>query len=101
VAARLLVTLAVLAGIAAGLVLLSRQVFFLGTDDRGLLTLYRGLPYDGPLGTRLYTDDYHSAIPVRTIPPLQRQRILDHELRWRDDAADLVRRLEIARAAAR
>lgn len=101
VAARLLVTVAVLAGLVAGLVLLSRQAFFLGTDDRGLLTLYRGLPYEGPLGARLYSEDYRSAIPVQTIPKMQRERILDHELRSRGDAADLVRRLEIARAAVR
>ena len=30
------------------------QVYFVGTNDRGLVTLYRGVPYELPLGIDLY-----------------------------------------------
>ena len=49
-----LVVLAVLAGIGTGLYALSRQVYFLGTNDAGLVTLYRGIPYELPFGVDLY-----------------------------------------------
>jgi serine/threonine protein phosphatase PrpC len=41
--------------IAIGAVyVVSRNVYFVGTNDDGLVTLYRGLPYDLPLGVELY-----------------------------------------------
>ena len=40
---------------------LSRQVYFVGTNDAGLVTLYRGVPYDLPFGVDLYEEDYASA----------------------------------------
>jgi hypothetical protein len=33
-------------------------------------------------------------VPAAAVPRLQRKRILDHELRSRTDAADLVREIE-------
>jgi len=101
---RLRTAVLVLAGVAVlafGAVAASRQVFFLGTNDQGLVTLYRGLPYDGPFGLRFYDEQYASAVPAASMRPLQRQRVLDHQLRPRQDAADLIRQLERARTAAR
>ena len=89
-----LVVLAVLAGLTAGAVVGVRQVYFVGQDDRGLVTLYRGMPYDLPFGLDLYDPVYVSSVPARTLSAQQRRRVLDHQLRSRDDAADLVRRLE-------
>ena len=90
----LLLALVVLAGLAVGAVVGARQVYFVGQDDRGLVTLYRGVPYELPFGLDLYDSRYVSAVPVRTLTPQQRRRVLDHQLRSRDDAADIVRRLE-------
>jgi PPM family protein phosphatase len=89
-----LLVLAVLAGLGVGAVAGLRQVYFVGQDDRGLVTLYRGVPYELPLGIDLYDSIYVSSVPARTLPAQQRRRVLDHQLRSRDDAADIVRRLE-------
>jgi protein phosphatase len=77
-----------------GLYALSRQVYFVGTNDAGLVTVYRGIPYELPLGVNLYTEDYASGMPARAIPNARRARVLDHEWRSRTDAVDLVRALE-------
>jgi protein phosphatase len=90
----LLVVLAVLAGLTVGGIVGLRQVYFVGQDDRGLVTLYRGVPYDLPFGVDLYDSVYVSSTPARALSPQQRRRVLDHQLRSRDDAADIVRRLE-------
>jgi PPM family protein phosphatase len=89
-----LVTLLIVVAILGGLYLGSRQVYFLGTDDAGLVTMYRGLPYELPLGIDLYDEEYASGVPARSIPATRRERVLDHEWRGRDDASDLVRALE-------
>jgi serine/threonine protein phosphatase PrpC len=91
---RTLVVLAVLAGVVSGLYALSRQVYFLGTNDAGLVTLYKGIPYQLPLGIDLYQQDYASGVPARAIPATRRKRVLDHEWRSRQDARDLLRALE-------
>jgi len=91
------VTLLVVAAILGGLYLGSRQVYFLGTDEGGLVTMYRGLPYELPFGVDLYTEHYASGVPARAIPRQRRERVLDHEWRGRDDAVDLVRELERGR----
>jgi protein phosphatase len=87
-------TLAVLAAVGAGLYAASRQVYFVGTNDAGLVTLYRGLPYELPFGIELYEEEYASSVPARAIPRNRRGRVLDHEWRGRDDAVDLMRAIE-------
>jgi protein phosphatase len=91
---RVLVPLLVTAVVVGGLYLGARQVYFLGTSDNGVVTLYRGLPYDLPFGIELYSEDFESSVPASAIPQQRRERVLDHELRSRDDAADLVKALE-------
>jgi protein phosphatase len=93
-ALRVLVPLLVTAVVVGGLYLGARQVYFLGTSDNGVVTLYRGLPYDLPFGIELYSEDFESSVPASAIPQQRRERVLDHELRSRDDAADLVKALE-------
>ena len=90
----LLVVLAVLAALTVGAVVGVRSVYFVGQDDRGLVTLYRGVPYDLPFGIDLYDTVYVSSTPARALSAQERRRILDHQLRSRDDAADIVSRLE-------
>jgi protein phosphatase len=82
--------------VGGGLYAGSRQVWFLGTNDDGAVTLYRGVPYELPLGFELYEQKYVSGVPAAAIPGERRQRVLDHQLRSRDDAVDLLRRLDVA-----
>jgi PPM family protein phosphatase len=89
-----IVVLAVLTGVVVGLYALSRQVYFIGTNDAGLVTLYRGVPYELPFGLELYEEEYASGMPARAIPDRRRGRVLDHEWRGREDAVDLLRALE-------
>ena len=93
-AVKTLLVLAVLAAVVTGLYALSRQVYFVGTNDAGLVTLYRGIPYELPFGVELYEEEYPSGVPARAIPDRRRDRVLDHEWRSREDAVDLIRALE-------
>ncbi|MBA2630987.1 MAG: hypothetical protein H0U84_08205, partial [Thermoleophilaceae bacterium] len=89
-----LVALALLAGVGAGLYALSRQVYFVATNEGGLVTLYRGVPYELPFGVDLYEQEYASGVPARAIPSARRRAVLDHSWRTHEDASDLVRQLE-------
>jgi serine/threonine protein phosphatase PrpC len=93
-ALRVALGLVVVAAVVGGLYALSRQVYFVGTNDAGLVTVYRGIPYELPFGINLYQQDYASGMPARAIPAGRRERVLDHEWRGRGDALDLVRALE-------
>jgi protein phosphatase len=88
------VAVLVVGGIGTGLWALSRQVWFVGTDDAGLVALYRGVPYDLPFGIHLYTRQYQSGVPAQAIPASRRGHVLNNEWRSRGDAVDLVRQLE-------
>jgi PPM family protein phosphatase len=89
-----LVALLAVGGVVAGLYAASRQVYFVGTNEAGLVTLYRGLPYELPFGLELYEEEYASGVPARAIPRKRRGRVLDHEWRGHDDAVDLMRAIE-------
>ena len=93
-AVKTLFVLALLAAVVTGVYALSRQVYFIGTNDAGLVTLYRGIPYELPFGVDLYEEEYPSGVPARAIPDRRRERVLDHEWRSREDAVDLIRALE-------
>jgi PPM family protein phosphatase len=79
-------------GVAAWLA--TRAVFFVGTDSSGVVTIYRGLPYELPFGVKLYENYYESGVPADEVPLRRRRKLLDHQLRSRSDASDLVRQLE-------
>lgn len=89
----------VLAIAAAGAALGALQVYFLGIDEQGMLTVYRGLPYEGPMSLNLYTVEYTSTEPATKLTPAERARLLDHHLRNRADALDLIRQVEQGRVA--
>jgi len=74
-------------------------VYFVGTNDEGFVTLYRGLPYSLPAGVDLFTVNYVSGVPIETLPQTRRRQLVDHTLRSHDDASDLVRELERGRIA--
>jgi protein phosphatase len=90
-----LIAVLVLAPIVAGLFAASQVVYFVGTDSGARVTVFRGLPYDLPLGVHLYSTNYVSGVPATQVPPPRRRTLLDHTLRSRNDAYDLVRRLEL------
>jgi serine/threonine protein phosphatase PrpC len=91
-----LLGLLVLAALVAGAVFGARQIYFLGTDEGGRVALYRGLPYDLPLGVELYSEVYSSPTQVASLPEDRRDEVTDHELRGRDDAESLITDLERA-----
>ncbi|HVF79147.1 MAG TPA: Stp1/IreP family PP2C-type Ser/Thr phosphatase [Solirubrobacteraceae bacterium] len=75
----------------------NQAVFFVGTNNEGFVTLYRGLPYSLPAGIDLYKVNYVSSVPLQTLPAARRKQLVDHTLRSHDDASDLVRELERGR----
>jgi len=87
----------VLAALLVGFYFGSREFYFLGTNDQGLVSLYRGLPYDLPLGVELYEQQYVSGVPAASIEPGRREEIVGHQLREEGDALDLMRDLEEGR----
>jgi protein phosphatase len=92
-----LLSVVAMAGLVAGLLVAGRSVYFVGASDAGIVALYRGLPYELPFGLELYDEVYESTEPARSLPEPQRSNVLDHRLRSRRDAADLVRWAERGR----
>jgi protein phosphatase len=86
----------VIAGIGAAAVFGARQIYFLGIDEGGRVTLYRGLPYDLPLGIELYSEVYSIPVQASSVPVDRRDSLTDHDLRSRDDAVDLLDDLQSA-----
>jgi PPM family protein phosphatase len=81
--------------VAAGGWLATQSVYFIGTNKEGLVTVFRGLPYELPAGVNLYSTSFVSGVASRQLDSARRRSLLDHKLRSHDDAADLVRRLEL------
>ena len=95
VIAGLAATLIVLALVIGGGYLATRQLYFIGTNAQGIVTIYRGLPYGLPAGIHLYETFYVSGVPASLVPPDRRSALLNNNLRSQSDASDLVRRLEL------
>jgi len=89
-AAKVLAALLVVAAIAFGAWYGTRQVWFLGTDDAGRVSLYRGLPYELPFGIELYSERYASPIQTDSLPARRQDAVTGHDLRSREDAVSLV-----------
>jgi PPM family protein phosphatase len=91
----LLGTLAVLALIVAGAFLALQSVYFIGTNERGLVTLYQGVPFTLPGNIDLFSRQYVSGVGASTLTARQRSTLLDHSLRSESKAASLIRSLEL------
>ena len=91
-----LIVVSCLIGLVAAFWLATRQVFFIGVDEsRGsVVTLYKGLPYDLPLGIRMYSPVRHTGVTLQSVPSNRRETFTDHTLRSKDDAEGLVKALE-------
>jgi serine/threonine protein phosphatase PrpC len=94
-----LALLVVLAVVLAGGYVASTAVYFIGTNGRGLVTVFSGLPFALPGNVKLYSTYYVTGVPASSIAPARRQTLLDHSLRSQRDATDLVRRLELGQIA--
>jgi protein phosphatase len=89
------IVVVVLAAVIAGLYALDRKFWFVGTNDRSQVTLFRGLPYDLPFGIALYSEEYQSTVPVVAVTDArQRKYVLDHHARSEGDSRALVRDIE-------
>jgi PPM family protein phosphatase len=87
---------AIVAVIAGGAVYGLHHVYFLGTDSGGRVALYRGLPYDLPLGIKLYSEVYAAPVQVAAIPGGRQDSATNHTLRSRADAISLIDDLQVA-----
>jgi protein phosphatase len=94
-AGALLAVVIVLGVIGGGAYVALQQVYFIGTNGRGLVTMFRGVPFTLPGGVALYTSDYVSGVSGSTLTADQRRRLLDHSLRSEGNAGSLVHSLEL------
>jgi serine/threonine protein phosphatase PrpC len=93
--AALLAAVIVLFLVGGGGYLATRQLFFVGTNPQGIVTIYRGLPYDLPFGLHLYEQFYVSGVPAQLVPAARRPQLLNHQLRSQADAISLVHAAEL------
>ncbi len=91
----LAIVLVVLGLLASGAYLAAQSVYFIGTNARGLVTLYNGVPYQLPGPIKLYSSDYVSGVSASTLTAVRRHTLLDHSLRSEADATGLMRSLEL------
>lgn len=90
-----LIVLVVLGVVVSGAYLALQSVYFIGTNQRGLVTVFSGIPYELPGGIKLYSSNYVSGVSAATLSPQRRDALLDHSWRSEGDAATLVRQLEL------
>ena len=93
--AALLAVVIVLFLVGGGGYLATRQLFFVGTNGQGIVTVFRGLPYQLPLGIHLYEQFYVSGVPAQYVPAARRGELLNHQLRSQADAISLVHAAEL------
>jgi PPM family protein phosphatase len=91
----LAVIVAVLAVIGAGAYVALQSVYFIGTNDRGLVTVFRGVPFKLPGNLALYSSNYVSGVSASTLTAARRHTLLDHSLRSEANAATLMHSLEL------
>ncbi|HWD11580.1 MAG TPA: Stp1/IreP family PP2C-type Ser/Thr phosphatase [Solirubrobacteraceae bacterium] len=94
-AGALIAVLAVLGLLGAGAYLALQSVYFVATNDRGLVTMYRGVPFRLPGNLALYSSEYVSGVSASSLSAARRRTLLDHSLRSEGDAASLIRSLEL------
>jgi protein phosphatase len=93
----LAIVLVVLGLLGAGFYVASQSVYFIGTNNRGLVTMFRGFPYRLPGNLPLYSSEYVSGVSASTLTSGRRHTLLDHSLRSEGNAATLIRDLELGR----
>jgi serine/threonine protein phosphatase PrpC len=94
-AGALAIVLVVLGLIGSAGYLALQRVYFIGTNGRGLVTVFQGAPYRLPGNVALYSSHYVSGVSASALTPQRRRTLLDHSLRSEGDAATLIRSLEL------
>jgi PPM family protein phosphatase len=79
----------VVAAVVIAAVLFVRSIYFLGTDDQGNVAVYRGLPYELPLGVSLYSKQYSIPVQEASLSEDRQRAVTGHTLRGKDDATSL------------
>jgi len=92
--AALVAVAAVVFLIGGGGYLASRQLYFLGTNGQGIVTVYRGFPYVLPFGVPMYETSYVSGVAASEIPSDRRSTLLNHDLRSQSSATNLINSIE-------
>ncbi|HEY6636530.1 MAG TPA: Stp1/IreP family PP2C-type Ser/Thr phosphatase [Solirubrobacterales bacterium] len=87
--AAVIAVIAVIAGVIIAAVLFVRSIYFLGTDDGGNVAVYRGLPYELPLGVSLYSKQYSIPVQEGALSEDRQRAVTGHTLRSQDDATSL------------
>ena len=72
--------------------LATRELFFIGTNSDGIVTLYNGLPFD--FIVPFYEQSYVSGLPASEVPAARRTTLLNHDLRSQNNAIALIRAAE-------
>jgi len=91
--------LAVLFLVGGGGYLATRSLYFIGTNPQGIVTIYRGLPYELPAGIPLYETFFVSGVPASIVPSDRRHQFFDNQLLSESDALNLVRQLELGKVS--
>ncbi len=97
--AALIAVLIVLFLVGGGGYLATRQLYFVGTNSQGIVTIYRGLPYDLPVGIRLYETFFVSGVPASLVPADRRKSVFNNQLRSQTSAMNLVKNLELGKVS--
>jgi PPM family protein phosphatase len=92
--AGLVALLVVIGAIVFGATYGLHHVWFLGTDDAGRVTLYRGVPYELPFGVKLYSEKYSSPVQTESLPEKRKDAVTGQSVRSRDDAVKLLEEIE-------
>jgi PPM family protein phosphatase len=77
------------AAVVIAAVLFVRSIYFLGTDEQGNVAVYRGLPYELPLGVSLYSKEYSIPVQEASLSEDRQRAVTGHTLRGKDDATSL------------
>ncbi|HXF32777.1 MAG TPA: Stp1/IreP family PP2C-type Ser/Thr phosphatase [Solirubrobacterales bacterium] len=93
-AASAIAALAVVGAIVFGATYGLHHTWFLGTDDAGRVTLYRGVPYELPFGIKLYTERYSAPVQTEALPERRRDAVTGHSVRSHADAVQLLEEIE-------
>ena len=92
--AGVLALLVVIGAIVFGATYGLHNVYFLGTDDAGRVTLYRGVPYELPFGIKLYSERYSAPVQTEALPERRQDAVTGHSVRSHSDAVKLLEEIE-------
>ena len=91
---RAVVIVVAVAAVIIGALLIGRSIYFLGTDEDGRVAVYRGLPYELPLGIDLYSEQDSIGVQAGALSPERQDVVTEHKLRSHDDAFDILDDIE-------